>query len=152
MEIWPYVRTCVDIVLGIPLTTSDIVGHVLDIVLSLFVWPFVHLFLKINSPKNGDIKIGTTPMDAHRRKLSNGGLGSVVALSVCWEIDFLCVCNPFFLPKLGISILWCFVFKRDFNIILILKILILVYKCIRLISKKIAFFSLTRNYFVLLSS
>ena len=30
-------------------------------------------------------------LNSPRRELSNGGLGIVVALLVCWQIDFVCV-------------------------------------------------------------
>ena len=38
-------------------------------------------------------KIDLTDLNPPRRELSNGGLGFVVALSVCWQIDFLCACT-----------------------------------------------------------
>ena len=34
-------------------------------------------------------KIYLADLDSPRRELSNGGLKSVVALLVCWQIDFL---------------------------------------------------------------
>ena len=36
--------------------------------------------------------MNVTLMDASLRKLSNSGLGSVVALLVVWQINFVCVC------------------------------------------------------------
>ena len=36
-------------------------------------------------------KLDQAHLDSPRRELSNGGLGFVVALLVCWQIIFVCV-------------------------------------------------------------
>ena len=38
-------------------------------------------------------KMHWSDLDSPRRELSNGGLKSVVALLVRWQINYLCVCN-----------------------------------------------------------
>ena len=52
----------------------------------MYTYPYVNL-----CPKNVDIKIGTTPVDAPRRDLSIRGLNSVVASLVCRKIHSMCV-------------------------------------------------------------
>ena len=46
------------------------------------------LVLKIRRSKNDHRKIYLTDLDSPRRELSTGGLGIIIALSVCWQINF----------------------------------------------------------------
>ena len=48
---------------------------------------------KHNSAENDDTKKDTPGLDAPFRELSNGGFGMSVAISVCWQIDFLRACS-----------------------------------------------------------
>ena len=56
--------------------------------MSIFVGVIFSLVLKIKRSKNGHRKIDPADLNSSRQELSNGGLGIVVALLVCWQIDF----------------------------------------------------------------
>ena len=55
-----------------------------------FVGAIFSLVLKNKRSKNYHRKIYREYLIAPRRELSNRGLGIVVTLLVCWQIDFLC--------------------------------------------------------------
>ena len=61
---------------------------------------FVHLnrsviwrIIKNKSPESENRKMSKPPLNASFWDISNGGLGSLLALSVGWQIDFLCYCT-----------------------------------------------------------
>ena len=57
---------------------------------SIFVGGMFSLVLKIKRSKNDHRKIDKSDLNSPRRKLSNGGVKSAVALLVRWQINFSC--------------------------------------------------------------
>ena len=57
-----------------------------------FCWDPVFTCFKNKTPKIGFTKLVTADLSFPCRELFNGGLGIVVALLICWKIDFLCAC------------------------------------------------------------
>ncbi len=57
----------------------------------IVIWAFFYLFSINNLPKNEDRAWAAAPMDLPQRELFVRSLGYVVALSVRWQNNFLCV-------------------------------------------------------------